>query len=37
MGFNPFRGRRRSPADYALLATALVLVAALLLWAAGIV
>jgi hypothetical protein len=37
MGFNPFRQQRRSPIDYALLAAALVLVVALLLWAAGAV
>jgi hypothetical protein len=37
MGFNPFRQQRRSPVDYAVLAAALVLVVALLLWATGVV
>jgi len=35
VGFNPFRQQRRSPIDYAVLAAALVVVAVLLLWAAG--
>lgn len=35
MGFNPFRPRRRSPADLVLLAAAVVVTVALLLWAAG--
>jgi hypothetical protein len=37
VGFNPFRQQRRSPVDYVLLAAALVLVVALLLWGAGVV
>jgi hypothetical protein len=37
VGFNPFRQQRRSPVDYVLLAAALALVVALLLWAAGAV
>lgn len=35
MGFNPFRSRRRSPADLVLLAAAAVVTVALVLWAAG--
>ena len=35
MGFNPFRPQHRSPADYILLAAALVLTLVLVLWAAG--
>jgi hypothetical protein len=34
MGFNPFRQRRRSYADYLMVAAALVVCAALVLWAA---
>ena len=37
MGFNPFRQQRRSPIDFVLLAAALVIVIAMLLWAAGVV
>jgi hypothetical protein len=33
MGFNPFRQQRRSVADYAMVVGALVVVAALVLWA----
>jgi hypothetical protein len=33
VGFNPFRQHRRSAADYALVAAALVVVLALLAWA----
>jgi hypothetical protein len=33
MGFNPFRPQRRSAADYAMVVAALVIVAALVLWA----
>ncbi len=33
MGFNPFRPTHRSPVDYALVGVALVVVAALVLWA----
>jgi hypothetical protein len=33
MGFNPFRQGRRSAADYALVAAALLLCAALVAWA----
>lgn len=33
MGFNPHRPRRRSPADYVMVAAALAICAALLLWA----
>jgi hypothetical protein len=33
MGFNPFRQQRRSAADYAMVVGALVVVAALILWA----
>jgi hypothetical protein len=36
MGFNPFRPSRRGPADYLLVAAAVVVSAALLLWAAGV-
>ena len=35
MGFNPFRPQRRSPADFMLLAAAVVLTLVLVLWAAG--
>ena len=35
MGFNPFRARRRSPADYLFVATALMLTSLLVAWAAG--
>ena len=35
MGFNPFRARRRSAADYIYVAAGLVLSLALVLWAAG--
>jgi len=34
MGFNPYRKFRAKPADYALVATALVVSMALLAWAA---
>lgn len=34
MGLNPFRQHRRSPADYALVAVALVVCALLVAWAA---
>jgi hypothetical protein len=37
VGFNPFRQHRRSPVDYVVLAAALVVVLALVLWAAGAV
>ena len=33
VGFNPFRPRRRSPADYLMVAAALVVCAALVAWA----
>jgi hypothetical protein len=33
MGMNPFRPHRRSPVDYALVAAALLVVAALVAWA----
>jgi hypothetical protein len=33
MGLNPFRQQRRSPADYAMVIGAFVVVAVLLLWA----
>jgi hypothetical protein len=33
MGMNPFRQHRRSPADYVMVAAALVVVAALVAWA----
>lgn len=33
VGFNPFRSQRRSPADYAMVAGALVLTLAVVLWA----
>jgi hypothetical protein len=33
VGFNPFRQTRRSPADYVMVAVALVLCAALVIWA----
>jgi hypothetical protein len=33
MGFNPFRQQRRVVADYAMVVGALVVVAALVLWA----
>jgi hypothetical protein len=33
MGMNPFRPHRRSPADYLMVAAALVVVVALVLWA----
>jgi hypothetical protein len=33
VGFNPFRQRRRSAADYVMVAAALVVCAALVLWA----
>lgn len=36
MGFNPFRARRRSAADYIYVAAGLVLSLALVLWAAGV-
>lgn len=36
MGFNPFRSRRRSPADYVFVAAGLSLMLLLLLWAAGV-
>jgi hypothetical protein len=34
VGFNPFRQNRRSPADYAMVAAALIVCAALVAWAA---
>jgi hypothetical protein len=33
MGFNPFRQQRRSPADYAMVIGAFVVVALLVIWA----
>jgi hypothetical protein len=33
MGMNPFRPHRRSPADYVMVAAALVIVLALVVWA----
>jgi hypothetical protein len=33
VGFNPFRPSRRSPADYVMVAAALVVCAALVIWA----
>jgi hypothetical protein len=33
MGFNPFRQQRRSNADYLMVAAALVVCAALVIWA----
>jgi hypothetical protein len=36
VGFNPFRQHRRSPDDYVLVAAALPVMVALLLWAAGL-
>jgi hypothetical protein len=33
MGFNPFRQHRRSTADYVLVAAAMVVIVALVLWA----
>jgi hypothetical protein len=33
VGFNPFRQTRRSPADYVMVAAALVVCAALVIWA----
>jgi hypothetical protein len=36
VGFNPFRQHRRSPVDYVLVAAALLVMVALLLWAAGL-
>ncbi len=35
MGFNPFRPQRRSPVDYVLVAAAVLVSIALVLWAAG--
>ena len=37
MGFNPFRQHRKSSFDYVLVAAALVIALALVLWAAGVV
>jgi hypothetical protein len=37
VGFNPFRQHKRSPVDALLLAAALVVVVALVLWASGVV
>jgi hypothetical protein len=34
VGFNPFRQRRRSPADYLMVAAALAVCVALVAWAA---
>jgi hypothetical protein len=34
VGFNPFQQRRRSPADYLMVAAALVICVALVVWAA---
>jgi hypothetical protein len=36
VGFNPFRQHRRSPVDYVLVAAAVLVMVALLLWAAGL-
>jgi len=33
MGFNPFRQQRRSTADYVLVVAAMVVIAALVVWA----
>jgi hypothetical protein len=33
MGMNPFRQHRRSPADYVMVAAALLILAALVAWA----
>jgi len=33
VGFNPYRRRRRRPSDYVMVATALVLVLSMVLWA----
>jgi mannose/cellobiose epimerase-like protein (N-acyl-D-glucosamine 2-epimerase family) len=33
VGFNPFRQTRRSPADYVMVAAALIVCAALVIWA----
>ena len=33
MGLNPFRPQRRSPADYVMVAAAVVVVVALVVWA----
>lgn len=33
MGMNPFRPRRRSPADYVMVAAAFIVLAALVFWA----
>jgi hypothetical protein len=33
VGFNPFRQARRSPADYLMVAAALIVCAALVAWA----
>jgi hypothetical protein len=35
MGFNPFRQRRRSAADYVFVIAAFVVTAVLLVWALG--
>jgi hypothetical protein len=37
MGFNPFRASRRRPSDYVLVAAAVVVAVALLVWASGAV
>jgi hypothetical protein len=37
MGFNPHRQTRRSNLDYVLVAAAVVIALALVLWAAGVV
>jgi len=37
MGFNPFRPQRRSPVDYVLVAAAVIVSLALVLWAAGLI
>jgi hypothetical protein len=34
LGFNPFQQRRRSPADYVMVAAAVAICAALVIWAA---
>jgi hypothetical protein len=34
VGFNPFQQRRRSPADYVMVAAAVAICAALVIWAA---
>ena len=36
VGFNPFRQQRRRPTDYLFVGAAVLVVALLLLWAAGL-